>query len=613
MISTILLSYAYGHYLGASAFGELYFAITFVSLIGTVTDGFGLQVIRDVAPKPENAARYCSNILLIKFVLWFIFYILMLLVSWLLGYSLEVRILIAICGFDLLSNVTVSTFVSIQYALGSTAPSVIGGLLEKWLVTLLGILLLRLGAGVWVMAALFVIGSLVNLVWQATWYLQLIRSRFVIDFKLIRQLVKADLPFLLTSLLMTGYNSIDTVLLSLMKTSTVIGFYGAASRVSSAAVFLPNIIMMVVMYPIIAKLATASDAEMKLALEKSINFLLFCVMPISTIFVVAAPNIIEFLYGGGFTAAVPALQALAPCLIIVSINFAFSTVVLSKRRDKALPISSVIALAFNIGLNLILIPLFQAAGPAIVTSLTELLVLGINAFIIPRSVFPLGSLSATFKALIASLLMAVVIFQLHTLSIFVMLPIGMLVYLVAAFVLRVLPWEDYKAVYNAVLSKGQQKTSDTTEEKSEVFALTYDSPTMPLPAFFGGIAFSGTENTLLDIQMAITNQLPVIRLPQASKRTGLLSRHQFDSTSSRLPDTPLPSYALKLEHSYDDEPFDVSQFETGIIPAMHPYVEQPVPLQSVPLLPTQPHSSMKQEPVASSLQEYTGNYGGFIE
>lgn len=613
MLSSLLLSYAYGHYLGASVFGELYFALTFVSLIGTVTDGFGIQIIRDIAPKPENAARYCSNILLIKFVLWLIIYILMLLVSWRLGYSLDVRILVAICGFDLLCNVIVSTFVSVQYALESIAPSVVGGLIEKAIVTLLGFLLLRLGAGVWVMAALFVIGSLVNLAWQVTWYLQRIRSRFVIDFKLIRKLVKADIPFLLTSLLMTGYNSIDTVILSLLTNSTVLGFYGAATRVTGATVFLPNIIMATVMYPIIAKLATTSDAEMKLALEKSLNFLLLCVMPISTIFVVAAPNIIKILYGGGFTAAVPALQALAPCLIFVSINYAFSIVVLSKRQDKALPITSIVALAFNIVLNLIVIPRFQAAGPAIVTSLTELLVLAINAFIIPRSVFPLGSLPAIFKMLIASLLMAVVILLLHTLSIFIILPISMLVYLLTALVLRVLPWEDYKAVYNAVLRKGQQNTPDTTEQKLEAFALAYDSPTMPLPALLGSIAFRGTEGTLLDIQMAVTNQLPVVRLPQASQRTGLLTRHQQDSPSNRLPDTPLPSYALKLEHPYDDKPFDVSQSETRIIPVTHPQMEQQITLKSTPLLSAQPHSPMKQERHASSLQEYTGNYGGFIE
>src|SRR5579875_300903 len=117
MISTIFLSYAYGHYLGASVFGELYFAINFIAIAGTLTDGFYNQIIRDIAQKPGDAARYCVNILFIKLFSWFIVYLLILLISYLLGYSLEEHILIAICGFDLLCNVMVNTFVPIQYAL----------------------------------------------------------------------------------------------------------------------------------------------------------------------------------------------------------------------------------------------------------------------------------------------------------------------------------------------------------------------------------------------------------------------------------------------------------------------------------------------------------------
>lgn len=564
MISTILLSYAYGHYLGASTFGELYFAIAFVNFIGTFADGFGQQVTRDVAQKPEDAARYCTNVLLLKFAFWLILYTLILLISWLLGYSLEVRILIVICGFDLLCNVLVNTFVWIQYALESITSPVIGSLLERGLVTLLGILSLRAGANVEVMAIILVTGSLVNAIYQTIWYLRRVGASFVIDLKLISKLVKADLPFIASAILLTGYNSIDTVLLSLMKNSTAVGIYGAASRITDATYFLPGTVMMVIMYPIIAKLAATSDTsdtsdtEMKLAIEKSMNFLLFCVIPISTMFIVAAPDIIKMLYGEGFTAAVPVLQALAPCLIFVSINYVLVTVVLSKRQDKAIPISNGAALAFNIGFNLILVPLLQSVGPAIVATLTEFLLVCINVFIIPRSLLPIGSLQVAFKALIACLLMALVIFALHNLSIFIILPVAMLVYLAVAFVLKVLPREDYMAVYNAVLRKGRQNTYDNTEEKLGVFALAYDTPTMPLPALIGGIAFRGTEGTLLDIQMAITNQLPIIHLPQVSQRTGLLSGHPFDSLSNGLPETPLPSYSLKLEYPYYNEPFDVS-------------------------------------------------------
>ena len=584
LISTLLLSIAYGRFLGAFAFGELYFAIMFVYVVGILIDGFSNQITRDVAQKPESASRYFSNVLLIKLGGWLIIYTVILLLSWLLGYSFEVRTLIAICGIDLLCNAIVKTFVTIQYALERTFFPIIGDVLEKGLVSLLGFLLLRAGAGVEVMAVVLVGGSLVNVLWEAIWYLRLVGTGFAIDPKLIGKLVRADFPFLISAVLAAGCASIDTILISLMENSTVVGLYGAAARITDVMNFLPSTVMFLVMYPVIAKLATTSDTEMKLAIEKSMNFLLFCVMPIATMFIVAAPNIIRFLYGSGFAGAVPVLQVLGPYLIFLFINYVLVTVVLSKRQDKFVPISMGAALVFNIGLNLILIPLFQHIGAAIVALLTEFLLCCMNIFIIPRSMLPLGSLRVAFKALIASLLMATVIIPLHTLHIFVILPLAMVAYIGTAFLLGVIPREDYLVVYNTFLRKRKRSTSPSTGEMPEISALTYDLPTMPLPAFFGDIVFGGTNGTLLDIQMAITNQLPIIRLPLAPPYRGLITR----GLSGRLPDTPIPSRSSSVKpeqancDEYSDDSFDLTTLGTEALPAIHPHSEQLLPFKIYP-------------------------------
>src|SRR5436309_15034618 len=88
--STLLLTMAYGHFLGAFTFGELYFAITFVSLVGVPVDwGYSSQAIREVAQRPDSAPGYFSSLLLIKLSTWLIMYPLILIISWLLGYNTE--------------------------------------------------------------------------------------------------------------------------------------------------------------------------------------------------------------------------------------------------------------------------------------------------------------------------------------------------------------------------------------------------------------------------------------------------------------------------------------------------------------------------------------------
>src|SRR3984893_19067206 len=78
--------------------------------------------------------------------------------------------------------------------------------------------------------------------------------------------------------------------------STVVGWYGAATRLFDTMSFLPTIVITTIMYPIFAKLSLVSDADLKLAFEKSVNFLLFCGILIATLLIVAAPNIIQLLY-----------------------------------------------------------------------------------------------------------------------------------------------------------------------------------------------------------------------------------------------------------------------------------------------------------------------------
>jgi len=495
-VSTLLLTIAYGRFLGAIKFGELYFAVTFVTLLGyPILSSFDKQAIRDVAQKPDKAAGYLSNLLLVRLGTWFILYTVILVASWQLGYSPEVRVLVAICGFDLLCNAIASSFASLHYVIERTIFPVVGNILEKGLSALFGILLLKFGAGVQIMAVVIVVGSLINGIWQAAWLFRRVSANFSIDQSLIREIVRTSIPFLINGVLVIGYASIDTVLLSLMTNYTVVGWYGAAQRLIDTMGFLPTIVITTIMYPIFSKLSIASDADLKLAIEKSVNFLLFCGVPIATVMVVTAPNIIRFLYERNeFAQSIPVLQVAAPGVVFIFVNFALSSIILSKNQDRRLPTVSAIALVFNLGLNIILILLYQHIGAAIASTLTEMLVCCILITFIPRHLMPIGSLRVALKAIIASLVMALAILPFHTLHIFGILPIAMLVYLGASVLLGTIPREDYLAVYDAIRQKARLTSSPATNHLPET------------PPFHA--------DQLLEVESADTIKLPGFQLQQ---------------------------------------------------------------------------------------------------
>ncbi|SRR6266436_177750 len=490
--STLLLTIAYGRFLGDFKFGELYFATAFVLLIGFPLDlGFNQQLTRDVAQEPDKARRYLCNTLLIKGVLWLILYGFVLLICWLLKYNAEERVLVAIAGFTLLSSSITNTFRALYIAFERVIFPVVGNILERGLSALIGILLLEHGASVQVMAFVLLGGSLVSTLWQALCFFRLMGASFVIDRALIRELFRTSVPFMIYGALTVVYYQIDTILLSLMTNAAIVGWYGAGYRLFDTMTFLANLVINAVMYPVFSKLSVTSETKLKLAIEKSMNFLLFFGLPMSVGLTVTAPAIVAFLYHRAeFSHTVPALQGLAPGLVFLYANTVFSTVIISTKREKKITIMAAMALVFNLGLNIFLIPLYQHVGAAIVTSLTELLLLCLSVIFTPKHLLPIGSLRVAAKATLASFVMVLAIWLLgtfHIVNIFVVLPIAMLVYFATATLLRTIPGEDIRALYSALRQKVHVSTQSLVNQQELSSMDIADQPTEILPSLFAGV------------------------------------------------------------------------------------------------------------------------------
>lgn len=520
--STFVLTIAYGRFLGDIKFGELYFAITFVMLIGFPLEfGFNQQLTRDVAQVPEKAMRYLSTTLLLKFMLWPVLYGIILLICFVLNYAPETRMLVAICGITLLCGSIANTFGALHNSFERVIYPVIGTILEKGISALIGYLLLKTGASVVAMAYVLLVGSAANALWQAINGFRLQGLHLTFDKQLLGKLIQSSIPFLAYGVLGVIYYRLDTVLLSLETSDAVVGWYGAGYRLFDTLIFLPNIVILAIMYPLLSKFSVTSEATLKMAIEKSLNFLLFCGIPIATAMIVAAPHIIGFMYHREeFVHSIPVLQALAPGLIFLYINTVLSTTLMSIKQEKKVTIMAAIALVFNLGLNLWLIPLWQHVGAAFVTSLTELLLLCLATCFIPRHLWPWRSILVGVKVTVASLAMAGAMWLLYSFSLFVLLPVGALVYLIMVVLLRTIPRSDMQALYLAVRNRKQNTTTPEAQETLPLSKLT----TRPL-ALDDPESIESDEEETLKIQVL---------------------RYIYDEDqviTTRLPDTPSPEPA----------------------------------------------------------------------
>jgi hypothetical protein len=113
-----------------------------------------------------------------------------------------------------------------------------------------------------------------------------------------------------------------------------------------------------------------------------------------------------------------------------------------------------------------LIPRYLQVGAAVVTSLTELLLIILAILFTPRSLLPLGSIRVGAKALVASLVMAVIIWMMRTSSLLVILPVAMAIYFITATLLATIPRDDLKALYGSIRNKRQEDSTNTILEDS---------------------------------------------------------------------------------------------------------------------------------------------------
>jgi len=389
-----------------------------------------------------------------------------------------------------------------------------------------------LGMGVQVMAFVILGGSVTNTLWQAAWFFRLVGTRIVARKATFLKLLKGSIPFLAYGVLGVIYYRIDTVLLSLMATPAAIGWYGAGYRLFDTLVFLPNIIVDSVMYPVFSKLSATSESALKIAVEKSLNVLLICVLPIAALFALAAPNIVSFLYhSDDFAPTISVIQMLAPGLIFLYVNTLLTTIIVTLKSEKKMPIMAAVALVFNLGFNLVLIPRYQETGAALMTTLTELLLLIVALFFLPRSIFSLGSLKVGAKATLAALVMCLAVFPLRAFSILLILPVAGLVYVAVAILLRTIPRDEMQMLFQSVRKRRSEVPAEPLIDEDIYSRITESLPAIQ-PEHISEMRTQIMQAVKLPIEARATLVLPAVRVKRPLPSSNGSAYHPKDEPDS---------------------------------------------------------------------------------
>ena len=295
----------------------------------------------------------------------------------------------------------------------------------------ISLLLIYNGYGIIAIVVVFVIGRFLKTLYLY-FYIdkKLVKATGKLDREFMYKLFKQAKTFALITVCVTIYWNIDGIMLESMRSATEVGYYSVAFMFMTLSMILVHSYVSS-LFPVISNYYEVSKPKFEIACRKSLRILLVAVIPIAIVLSLLADKIILLLFKEAFLPSVKVLQILIWSLIPYAVSQIFAyALVAGKQQNIDLKINS-IAMFSNITLNFLLIPRFGFMGATIAT------VFSINIYVALQIRYVFQELiSFSYKAIfnygykmiLVGLLMAGSIIISRDLNLFVIIPIGLIVY-----------------------------------------------------------------------------------------------------------------------------------------------------------------------------------------
>lgn len=224
-------------------------------------------------------------------------------------------------------------------------------------------------------------------------------------------LVRDTLPYAASIAVNTLYFRVTIVVMSLVAPAQQTGYFATSFRVIEVLIGIPALAIGAA-FPILSRSARDDPVRFAHATQRVIDLALIAGVALVLAVVLTAPFVIQVLAGAGGAPAAPVLQIQGLALVATFLSMATGYVLLSLHRHRDLLIANGAALAANIVLTLVLVPLDQARGAAIAAvvaesclALGQLLLLR-RAAKVPVQIATLGTIAVAGLAGAAPLLVA---------------------------------------------------------------------------------------------------------------------------------------------------------------------------------------------------------------
>jgi len=438
--------------LGVDKFGIYALALTVAGIFGMASDfGSSYLTIREVARDKEKTGKYLVNGTIVKILLNIpIFFILFILVRHF--YNINIQFTIYLACFAIILKMFIQFYVSFFNAYEKMYLNTIVSSLQAALVftVCIGILLIGFDKVNYLFFGHIFVNILV-VMFSAIILLKAISpeiSGFDPTFSWL--FLKRSIPFGLLFLGGVIYFHTDTVMLSVMKDETAVGFYQAAMRIAVTLEIIPGLLSSA-MYPTISRTFIHSKKEAGYMTERALRYMLLIGLPMAVGITLLSKEIILLIFGDKFISSILLLQILAWTVPSRYCCYILGTALSASDKQNLRAVAVGLSACLNIGLNLILIPRYSYNGAAVASVITCGFLFVLYYYSTTKEFYHLPLKKIITSPLASSVIMGITIYLMKGINLFAVVGLGMIVYLTSLFLLKGINGDDYWMLKDIVL------------------------------------------------------------------------------------------------------------------------------------------------------------------
>ncbi len=445
VFSTLLALIAIGlitRYLGQGGFGDYATALAFLAFFSALSDlGLNSTATREISRPQANESYIIGNIFSLRIFISFTILLLSPFIVMLFPYTLPVKEAIIIIAFAFLFSSSYQILNGVFQKNLAMDKVAISELLGKCLQVAIIFEAVKMNLGfLWIVSALF-FNMVFNFILIYFWSKKYIIFKLRFDFAYWKKFLQESYPIGIAVITTFIYFKMDTIILSIMKSSAEVGVYNVAYKIIENITFFPSMIIGLI-FPLMARYIFTNKKKFHSIANKTYKVFWIMIVPliIGTLFL--ARGIIYLIGGTNFKASVIALQILIFALAFIFFGNFSNAILIAGNKQKKMMVILFIAALFNVIANLIFIPYYSYLAASVISVLTEMLVV-VGTFIIVKKEFNYFPHIENFSGILgAGSVMTLTLFALKNLNFLLAGGIGVLVYISILWLFKVVKVEE---------------------------------------------------------------------------------------------------------------------------------------------------------------------------